>query len=233
MTGTVRVVLNETDAGCTSVDLDFDSVVLVGYSGRDRGAVEAHSRELERLGVAPPARGPALYSVSPALVSTSNSLLVAHPQTSGEAEFVLLPSQYGVLIGAGSDHTDRVHEAIDVAESKAKCGKVLSQEVWSLSALEQHWDSLELRAWTTDTFGRRLYQEGQLATLLTPAQLLAEVEAAGLATTRAVIFSGTLATIGGFAFGSHFEVELFDPVLNRRLRCAYAVNTSSAAGGGQ
>jgi hypothetical protein len=29
--------------------------------------------------------------------------------------------------------------------------------------------------------------------------------------------------MGGFAFGSHFEVELLDPVLERCLRCAYEV----------
>jgi hypothetical protein len=42
-------------------------------------------------------------------------------------------------------------------------------------------------------------------------------------TSGAMIFGGTLPTIGGFAFGSHFEVELFDPVLERRLRCGYDV----------
>jgi hypothetical protein len=90
-------------------------------------------------------------------------------ETSGEAEFVLVQSDRGVLVGVGSDHTDRVREAVDVAESKALCGKVISQEVWPLQELQTHWDRLELRAWTTDGDGRRLYQEGRVDALLEPA----------------------------------------------------------------
>jgi hypothetical protein len=219
--------LREVDGQCTPVESQFDQVILVGYSGRDRDAVQAHIRELEHLGVAPPPRVPAIYTVPPALVSADSNLVVAGAETSGEAEFVLLPSARGWLVAAGSDHTDRLHEAIDVAESKVLCGKVISREVWPLAALEQHWDRLELRAWTAD----RLYQEGLLGELLTPEQLLAEVQSAGFSTSSAVIFSGTLATIGGFAYGSHFEVELFDPVLDRRLRCAYAVTLSKTIEG--
>jgi hypothetical protein len=123
----------------------------------------------------------------------------------------------------GSDHTDRVRETVDVAESKALCGKVMSYEVWPLSTLEPHWDRLELRAWTTDVRGRRLYQEGCLDTLLRPAQLLAEIEREGMDTDRRLVFSGTLPTLGGLAYASRFEVELRDPVLQRRLCCAYEV----------
>ena len=227
----LRVVLNETDGRSLPVDVDFDQVVLVGYSGRDRDAVEAHIRELERLGVAPPPRVPALYTVAPSLVSLGGSLIVDHAETSGEAEFVLLQSEYGVLVGVGSDHTDRAHEAIDIAESKTLCSKLLSRDVWLLQTLEPHWDRLELRAWTTDGRGRRLYQEGLLGTLLTPTQLVAEVQGAGLASGQALIFSGTLPTLGGFAFGSRFEVELYDPVLDRRLACAYSVTVRASARG--
>jgi hypothetical protein len=225
----LRVILHEMDGRSLPVDVHFDCVVLVGYSGRDRGAVEAHIRELhERLGVAPPERVPAIYSVPPALLTVGDSLAVAHGETSGEAEFVLLPSSHGLLVAAGSDHTDRAHEAIDVSESKALCGKVLSQDVWPLRAVEDHWDELELHAWTTSTDGeRRLYQEGLLKELLPPPQLLAEVASAGLPTEHAAVFGGTLPTLGGFDFGTRFEVELHDPVLDRTLRCAYAVVTAA------
>jgi hypothetical protein len=144
---------------------------------------------------------------------------------------VLVPSPHGLLVGVGSDHTDRAHEAIDVAASKARCGKVMADEVWPLRALEAHWDRLELRAWTTDGHTRRLYQEGCLDSLLAPAHLLQEVERAGLPTARALVFSGTLPTLGGFAFGRRFEVELHDPVLGRRLHCAYDVVANAANGG--
>jgi hypothetical protein len=223
VSGQLRLHLCETDGRSTPLDVLIDEVILVGYSGRDRAAVDAHIHELELLGVAPPPRVPAIYTVTHELVTTGTRLVVNGPQTSGEAEFVLLSSPHGVLVGVGSDHTDRLHEMIDVAESKARCGKVICPEVWPLQALEKHWDRLELRAWTTGTDGRRLYQEGLLGSLLTPGQLLAEVQRAGMATAHALIFSGTLATIGGFAFGSRFEVELHDPVLQRQLRCEYDV----------
>ena len=221
--GQLRLRLCESDGQSTPLDVAVEQVILVGYSGRDREAVQAHIRELELLGVAPPLRVPAIYTVAPELVSTGSRLLVNGAQTSGEAEFVLLQGPNGVVVGVGSDHTDRQHEMIDVAESKARCGKVMSAEVWPLRVLEEHWDELELRAWTTDTRGRRLYQQGGLATLLTPGQLFAEIQRAGMATAHTLIFSGTLATIGGFAFGNRFEVELHDPVLGRQLRCAYDI----------
>ena len=227
MTCHLRLRLCETDRPGLPVEVPIDEVILVGYSGRDRAAVEAHIRELELLGVAPPPRVPAIYTVPPELVTTGSRLVVNGRATSGEAEFVLVRSPHGVLVGVGSDHTDRAREAIDVAESKALCGKVMSYEVWPLHALESHWDRLELRAWTTDGSGRRLYQEGRLDSLLAPDHLFEEVERAGAISTttpsRGLIFSGTLPTLGGFAFGSQFEVELWDPVLERHLRCAYHI----------
>jgi uncharacterized protein DUF2848 len=226
VTNSLRLVLCETDGRNTPVELSVAEVILVGYTGRDREAVKEHIRELERLGVAPPPKVPAIYTVPPALVTLGTRLSVGSAETSGEAEFVLLPTADGVLVAVGSDHTDRLREAVDVAESKALCGKVLSGELWRLEVLEPHWDQLELRAWTSDERGRRLYQEGRLETLLSPAQLLAEVQQAGMATGNALVFSGTLPTIGGLSFGERFEVELRDPVLNRELRCAYSITRS-------
>jgi hypothetical protein len=103
----LRLLQRETDGRSTPVDVPVDHVILVGYSGRDREAVQAHIRELELLGVAPPARVPAMYTVSPELVTTGSRLVVDGTATSGEAEFVLVPSPHGVLVGVGSDHTDR------------------------------------------------------------------------------------------------------------------------------
>ena len=114
--------------------------------------------------------------------------------------------------------------------SKGACGKVISNEVWRLDAIQAHWDTLELRAWSTDARGRVLYQSGDLGALLTPEQLVVEVARFGAETARTLIFSGTVATIGGFAFGSRFEVELRDVVLDRQLRCAYDVVVNTPQG---
>jgi hypothetical protein len=217
------VELCEANGTSVPLQLAFDEVILVGYTGRDRTAVLEHIRELETLGVAPPDRVPAIYRVAADLVTSDSRLTVSGPSTSGEAEFFVLHSPFGVLIGVGSDHTDREHEAIDVAASKALCGKVISRQVWRFSDVAAHWDQLELRAWTTDDAGRELYQSGSLGTLLGVPDLLAEVAAAGIVVDQKLIFGGTLPTIGGFTFGQRFEVELHDPVLERTLRCAYDV----------
>ena len=229
-TSTLPVVLCEVDGTSVPVEVAFDEVILVGYTGRDRAAVLDHIRELETLGVAPPERVPAIYTVNPNLVTTDTRLAVRTPDTSGEAEFFMLHSPYGVLVGVGSDHTDRKHEAIDVAASKALCGKVISRDVWRLSAVQAHWDALELRAWTTDAAGRHLYQSGRLDALLVVPDLLAEVETAGIVAAHKLIFGGTLPTLGGFSFGQRFEVELRDPVLHRTLRCAYDIDIVLADG---
>ena len=202
----------------------IDQVLLLGYTGRDRAVVLEHIRELEALGVPPPDRVPALYVVPPELVTHAARLQVRSAETSGEAEFFVLDSPTGVLVGVGSDHTDRGHERIDVAASKGLCGKVIGQQVWRLAEVEDHWDRLELRAWSTDGNGRRVYQAGRLAALLSVPALLAEVAAAGQTARRSIIFSGTLPTVGGLAYGSRFEVELRDPVRDRTLSCGYEVD---------
>jgi hypothetical protein len=227
----LRLSLRDDDGSSTPLEVPIDQVVLVGYTGRDRAAVLDHIHELETLGVAPPARVPAMYPIAPELVTTEARLVVNAAETSGEAEFFILPSPRGMLVGVGSDHTDRAHEAIDVAASKARCGKVISREVWRLDSVEPHWDALELRAWTTDGNGRVLYQEGRLEALLAVPDLIAEVQRAGFDSTRQLIFGGTLPTLGGFAYGSRFEVELNDPVLRRSLRWAYDVVVELAAAG--
>jgi hypothetical protein len=225
---TVDLSVSEADGQSTPVVLPIDQVILVGYTGRDRSAVLAHIHELEEMGVAPPPSVPAIYEVSPGLVTTAPRLVVRSPATSGEAEFYVLQTALGVLIGVGSDHTDRQHEAIDIAESKGLCGKVISHDVWRLADVEAHWDSLELRAWSTHQGQRQVYQSGRLATLMRVPDLLAEVARVRLATERALIFGGTLPTTDGFVYASRFEVELRDPALNRTLGIAYDISVEHA-----
>jgi hypothetical protein len=235
---TLHLSVRELDGQVTSVAAPIDQLILVGYTGRDRAAVLDHIRELQDLGVAPPPSVPAMYEVSPALVTSEPRLVVGSPETSGEAEFYVQHTCLGVLIGVGSDHTDRRHEAIDIAESKGLCGKVISRDVWRLTDVEAHWDSLELCAWSTRQGERRVYQSGRLETLMRVPELLAEVAAAGLAAERAMVFGGTLPTVDGFVYASRFEVELHDPVLHRTLSVAYDIaveggqaQTTSARGG--
>ena len=71
-----------------------------------------------------------------------------------------------------------------------------------------------------------LYQEGQLARLMAPKELMAFVRSKIREPLDGpIIFSGTMAALtGGFAYGSRLSAELVDPKLNRRLALTYDVH---------
>jgi hypothetical protein len=69
------------------------------------------------------------------------------------------------------------------------------------------------------------YQEGSVASLLPPADLIARYESsidAPLAHGTA-LFCGTLSAIGGISPADEFEIELADPQLGRRLHHRYRI----------
>jgi hypothetical protein len=227
----LTLTVSTADGQTRRVPVEIGRVLLAGYTGRDRARVTAHVRELAALGVAPPERVPAVYVVEPERLTTAGEVVVQGSRTSGEAEFYLVPTPQGLLVGAGSDHTDRAHEAVDVGQAKALCPKPISREVWRYEDAQRHWDEIELRSWVSDAGGRRVYQEGRLDALLSVDDLFAELAAAGHALLRQrIVFGGTLPTAGGLVYGHRFEVELYDPVLDRRLGCAYDVARAGAAG---
>jgi hypothetical protein len=216
----------ELHLGGTAVTAGPDEVLLVGYTGRDRAAVLAHIKELEKeLGAAPPPRVPMIYTVPGSLAVTAKTITVHCAETSGEAEIYLLQSpEHGLLVGVGSDHTDRKAEAEDIPRSKGLCQKVLSPAVWRYDDVAARWDDLELRSWVTVAGERRVYQQGRMAELLAPPALLEEVRQAGYTDlSRKLIFGGTLALIGGFAYAERFEAELRDPSTGYALGVDYAV----------
>jgi hypothetical protein len=212
------------DGGRTPVDVPVHQLLLAGYTGRDRTAVVEHVKELEALGVSPPARIPSVFVVEPDLVGAVTAIEVSGSETSGEVEVVLVQGDEELLVGVGSDHTDRAHEAIDIDEAKQMCSKPVARQVWRHGDVAGHWDQLELRSWTTDGADRRLYQEGTLAEFLPVDALLDELRDAGFDhRAGTVVFGGTLPTRGGLSFGQRFEMELRDPILDRSVASSYAV----------
>ena len=220
----LSLTVREKDGGESQVRCAVGQVLLAGYTGRDRAKVMEHIHELEPLGVKPPPRVPMIYEVDPGLLTTGDRIEVKADQTSGEVEFYLARSDGEWLVGVGSDHTDRKAEAEDVAYSKTLCAKPISREVWRYADVQDHWDRIEIRAWMTQNGERRLYQEGRLDAFMRVEDMLAEVRQAGYQDLEdALVYGGTLPTVGGFAFGQRFETELRDPVLNRVLTCGYDV----------
>ncbi|MFZ3309174.1 MAG: DUF2848 family protein, partial [Xanthobacteraceae bacterium] len=68
--------------------VQVDRLVIAGWTGRDKVALEKHIAELEAIGVKRPATVPIFYRASAARLTTDDSIEVLGNASSGEAEFV-------------------------------------------------------------------------------------------------------------------------------------------------
>ncbi len=210
------------------VDVSVDTLIIAGWAGRDRDAVEHHIAELAALGVRRPSSTPCFYRLAPALLAQDDTIDVVGQTSSGEAECVLVRHGGDLLVSVGSDHTDREVEAYGVTVSKQVCAKPVARDAWRFADVGAHWDQLMLRSWVTCDGERRLYQEGTVASLLSPQELMDKLGPDGLP-AGAAMFCGTLAAIGGVAGGEQFESDLHDPVLGRTIRHRYATQALAIA----
>ena len=205
--------------------LTLRQVIVAGWTGRDAKAVAHHIEELKALGVKPPSQTPLFYRCSVSRVTQATSIEVLGPGTSGEAEFLLLKHAGALWVGVGSDHTDRDLESYGVAASKQICDKPIGSEFWRYDDLAPHWDQLRLRAYAVNSGKRELYQDGTLAAMLPPADLMSRYGGNSDLPDDTLMFCGTLAAIGGIRPAERFECELEDPVLKRRIGCGYDIVT--------
>ncbi len=198
-------------------------LVIAGWAGRDEAGIRHHIEELAAIGVPPPSSVPVFYRVAAANLTQADALAVLGPDSSGEVEPVIVSLEGGLWLGVGSDHTDRKAETVGIALSKQLCGKPVGRTLWRLDEVEEHWDSLVMRAHATIAGERVLYQEGSLSALRTPADLLARRPGGPMLPPGWALFGGTLGAIGGIRPGTRFEMEIEDPVLGRVMRHAYDV----------
>jgi len=205
--------------GTDRISLEPHALVIAGWAARDAAAVQHHIDELAALGVPPPSQVPLFYRAAASLLTQSEAVEFLGSDSSGEVEPVIVSLEDGLWLGIGSDHTDRKAEAHGVALSKQMCAKPIGRTLWRLDEVAGHWDSLVLRAYATVDGTRVLYQDGTLATMRTPDDLIARY-GAGLA-PGTIMFGGTLAAIGGVRPAGRFEMELHDPVLGRTMAHAY------------
>ncbi len=207
------------------VRFEVRRIVNAGFTGRDQAAVQRHIKELKAHGVPCPDQTPVLYPKLARLITTAAEIDVVGSGTSGEGEFVLLVEPNRILVAAGSDHTDRDLEKTTIEKSKLVCPNVLSPEVWDLVDARAGWDDLVLRSYATAGGKRTLYQEGRLAEMMTPDDLITLVrERTDGDLIGTAIYSGTLALLSGeLICGERFEVELSDERRGRLLRCDYRV----------
>jgi hypothetical protein len=206
-------------------------LVIAGFTGRDEASVAEHVRELAAIGVPVPAVVPAFWRLDPALLTADRLIDVAGPDTSGEAEPVLIRHGGQLYLGVGSDHTDRELERADLPGSKAACPKPLSSQVAQLPAdlAERDWDQIELSC-AVDGVS---YQHGTLAALRPPADLLTRLEAADGREPDdgdLVMFCGTLPLLEGrFVAGTVWDLALRVPG-QASLRHQYQVRRTQTTG---
>ena len=206
--------------------LDLGAVtqlVIAGWTGRDVAALEAHIRELEAIGVKRPKSTPIFYRAAASLLTHADTIQVVGEHSSGEVEFVLFALDDDIWVGVGSDHTDRKLETIGVTVSKQICAKPVGRFAWRFDDVQAHWDRLILRSFATINDQRRLYQEGAVAGMRSPSDLIKLYNGQSSLPPGTAMFGGTFAVHGGIAAGGLFEMELDDPVLGRKLMHRYAI----------
>ena len=201
-----------------------ENLVVAGWTGRNAEALEAHIRELEALGVPRPKSTPAYYRVAASLLTQATNIQVVGEESSGEAEPVLVRTNGQLMLGVGSDHTDRKVEAYGITISKQLCAKPMATTFWPLEDVAHHWDDIVLRSFAHENGRQVLYQEGALSALRKPDDLLARYSAQtyGLRSGEAM-FCGTLSVIGEIRPASAFTIEMEDSVLGRCIRHTYTV----------
>ena len=204
------------------IGFEVATLIVAGWTGRDEAALRHHIEELAAIGVPRPSSVPVFYRNGALNVTQAAKVEVLVPDTSGEAEPVVVAHGGKLWLTVGSDHTDRKAETMGIALSKQLCAKPVGRDAWLLDDVVPHWDQLQLRSFATIDGRRVTYQEGTLAGMRTPADLISRYGKA--LSPGAIMFCGTLAAIGGIRPASRFEIELEDPVLKRTLKHVYDID---------
>jgi len=215
----------KTEHGQKSIAAPVKHAVIGGWTARDKASMEHHMEELEAVGVSRPNTTPVYYRVSASRITLNNSIEAIGTGSSGEVEYVLLAIDGKLYVGAGSDHTDRNAEVNGITIAKQLCDKPLANVFWPYEEVRDHWDKLIIRSYKVDGKKRELYQEGTVSSLLPPSELIGKYTNGGLLPDRTILFGGTVGAIGGIKTSKHFEFELEDPVLKRKINHAYDVNS--------
>jgi hypothetical protein len=206
----------------TSLNVDIHTLIIAGWAGRDMAAIEHHIEELAALGIQRPSAVPLYYRVSSNQLTQSSAVQVLGGESSGEVETFVFNAGGELYVSIASDHTDRKLEAHSVAFSKQACVKPVASAAWKLADVAEYWDELVIRSWIKEDGKEVLYQEGTLASLRTPQDLIARfTDGKQILPEGCGMTCGTVGAIGGIRPATSFTMELFDPRRQRALRHSY------------
>ncbi|TAJ26393.1 MAG: DUF2848 domain-containing protein [Reyranella sp.] len=207
------------------VSVDIENLVIAGWTGRDVTALNHHIEELKAIGVQPPSRVPIYYRAAAQMLTQADRIQVLGDESSGEVEPVLVGAADRLWVTVGADHTDRKVESYGIAVSKQMCAKPIGRAAWRFEEVEPHWDRLMLRSFIREGGKRVLYQDGPLAKIRDPRELIFGWKDEKRLPMGTVMFCGTMPAIGAIRSSSRFEMELDDPVLGRKITHAYEIET--------
>jgi len=214
-----------SDTGTQPLAFDCRDVIIAGWAGRDAAAVQHHIAELAAIGVLPPSRVPLYYRVAANQLTQRTRVQVLGEHSSGEAEALIFSVGGTAYVSLTSDHTDRKLEALSVAAAKQACAKPVARSAWRLADVLPYWDELTLRVTIIEDAEPVLYQQGPLASLRTPLDLIADYTGgAGELPDGSAMSCGTLAAIGGIRPARVFDMTLHDPRRNRTIEHRYELD---------
>jgi hypothetical protein len=214
----------EAGAASRTVEVEFADLVVAGWAGRDLAAIEHHIEELAAIGVPRPSAIPLYYRGSASLIDQSGHMQVVGPDSSGEVEVFVFPVDGELHVTVASDHTDRKLESHSVALSKQLCGKPVGRRAWRFQDVAGHWDELVIRSTIVENGRPVVYQEGTLASLRNPLDLIAGYcGGASVLPPATGMLCGTTAAIGGIRPSTSFAMELVDPRRGRTITHAYQI----------
>ncbi|OZI75642.1 MULTISPECIES: DUF2848 domain-containing protein [Bordetella] len=213
----------ESDGAARTVEADIRNLVVAGWAGRDRAAIEHHIEELAAIGVPRPSSVPLFYRIADNQLTQAARIQAVGEASSGEVETFVFRAADELYVSIASDHTDRKLEAHSVALSKQVCAKPVGTAAWRLADVADYWDELVIRSYIVEDGAEVLYQEGTLASLRTPAELIAGYTQGAPLPEGTGMTCGTVAAIGGIRPSATFIMELEDPRRQRVLRHRYDV----------
>jgi hypothetical protein len=182
-------------AGTEMLEIEPRQLVIAGWTGRDRAAIDHHIEELSAIGVPRPSTVPLYYRVAASLLTQASQIEVLGAGTSGEVEPVLVRARGRWWLTVGSDHTDRDAERAGVALSKQLCAKPIASQAWAWATVVSRADTIGLRSEILEDGKWVRYQDGTLARIRPLEQLIAALPADAHVADGLILFCGTLGAL--------------------------------------
>ena len=225
MTRHLDIDMHLTLANGESFEFTPKSLVIAGFTGRDRLAARAHIEELSRKGIAVPSKIPSFYLADPDMITLADSIEVDTRESSGEVEPVLITNRGKRYIAVGSDHTPRDLERKSIPDSKRACQKPVSRHVFDLEYVLKEWKNLELSSRVTRNGITSEYQHGPISSLMDIDSIVSNLlDSRKINLDNSVIFLGTIPLLAGeFIFGEHYYMELGHPLTGEKIGLSYDV----------